>query len=255
MSNSPLVTYTRISPNRSSPRTRTVDRMTIHCYVGQVTAEQGCSGSRFVNYDPVGGASCNYVVGRDGSIGLCVPESDRAWCSSSPSNDSRAITIETASDTTHPYAVTNEAYEALLDLCTDICRRHGKQRLVWLGDKDKTLAYQPAENEMVLTVHRWFAAKACPGQYLLDRQGAIAEEVTRRLQEEIDTMTYEQWKEYMARYQKELAAQNATMPDLVADAVALGISADGARPRDLMTREEGMVMATAAVRAAKKDPA
>ena len=206
MSNSPLVTYTRISPNRSSPRTRTVDRMTIHCYVGQVTAEQGCSGSRFVNYDPVGGASCNYVVGRDGSIGLCVPESDRAWCSSSPSNDSRAITIETASDTTHPYAVTKEAYKALLDLCTDICRRYGKQRLVWLGDKDKTL-------------------------------------------------TYEQWKEYMARYQKELAAQNATMPDLVADAVALGISADGARPRDLMTREEGMVMATAAVRAAKKDPA
>lgn len=229
MSNSPLVTYTRISPNRSSPRTRTVDRMTIHCYVGQVTAEQGCSGSRFVNYDPVGGASCNYVVGRDGSIGLCVPESDRAWCSSSPSNDSRAITIETASDTTHPYAVTKEAY--------------------------KTLAYQPAKDEMVLTVHRWFAAKACPGQYLLDRQGAIAEEVTRRLQEEIDTMTYEQWKEYMARYQKELAAQNATMPDLVADAVALGISADGARPRDLMTREEGMVMATAAVRVAKKDPA
>ena len=229
MSNSPLVTYTRISPNRSSPRTRTVDRMTIHCYVGQVTAEQGCSGSRFVNYDPVGGASCNYVVGCDGSIGLCVPESDRAWCSSSPSNDSRAITIETASDTTHPYAVTKEAY--------------------------KTLAYQPAKDEMVLTVHRWFAAKACPGQYLLDRQGAIAEEVTRRLQEEIDTMTYEQWKEYMARYQKELAAQNATMPDLVADAVALGISADGARPRDLMTREEGMVMATAAVRVAKKDPA
>ena len=142
----------------------------------------------------------------------------------------------------------------MLDLCTDICRRYGKQRLVWLGDKDKTLAYQPAKDEMVLTVHRWFAAKACPGQYLLDRQGAIAEEVTRRLQEEIDTMTYEQWKEYMARYQKELAAQNATMPDLVADAVALGISADGARPRDLMTREEGMVMATAAVRAAKKDP-
>ena len=229
MSNSPLVTYTRISPNRSSPRTRTVDRMTIHCYVGQVTAEQGCSGSRFVNCAPVGGASCNYVVGCVGSIGLCVPESDRAWCSSSPSNDSRAITIETASDTTHPYAVTKEAY--------------------------KTLAYQPAKDEMVLTVHRWFAAKACPGQYLLDRQGAIAEEVTRRLQEEIDTMTYEQWKEYMARYQKELAAQNATMPDLVADAVALGISADGARPRDLMTREEGMVMATAAVRVAKKDPA
>lgn len=250
MSNSPLVTCTRISPNRTSPRNHAIDRITIHCYVGQVTAERGCSGAGFTTYDPVGGASCNYVVGCDGSIGLCVPESDRSWCSSNRANDHRAVTIETASDTVHPYAVTEAAYSALLDLVTDICRRNGKRKLLWLENKAKALAYMPAADEMVLTVHRWFAAKACPGQYLLDRHGEIAAEVTRRLQED-DPMTYEQWKEYMDRYRKELAAQDATMPDLVADAVALGISADGSRPRALMTREEGMVMARAAVRAAK----
>ena len=114
--------------------------------------------------------------------------------------------------------------------------------------------YMPAADEMVLTVHRWFAAKACPGQYLLERHGEIAVEVTRRLQEEVDDMTEDQIRKIVrdeyAKIEAERAAQEATMPDLVADAVALGISADGSRPRALMTREEGMVMARAAVRAA-----
>ena len=254
MSNSTLVTCTRISPNRTSPRNHAIDRITIHCYVGQVTAERGCSGARFTTYDPIGGASCNYVVGCDGSIGLCVPESDRSWCSSNRANDHRAVTIETASGTVHPYAVTEAAYSALLDLVTDICRRNGKRKLLWMEDKAKALAYMPAADEMVLTVHKWFAAKACPGQYLLERHGEIAAEVTRRLQEEVDDMTEDQIR-YM-----DLEAMKDRPPHylsggekkLVADAVALGISADGSRPRALMTREEGMVMARAAVRAAKQ---
>ena len=248
MSNSPLVTYIRISPNRTSPRSQAIDRITIHCYVGQVTAERGCNGSRFTTYDPNRGASCNYVVGYDGSVGLCLPESDRSWCSSSRANDHRAVTIETASDTTHPYAVTEAAYKALLDLCTDICRRNGKRKLLWMEDKAKALAYTPAEDEMVLTVHRWFAAKACPGDWLYERHGEIAAEVTRRLSEEDDTVTYEQWLEYMERYRKELGAKEATMPKLVAEAKDMGLT-DGSRPRDLMTREEGMVMARAAANA------
>lgn len=100
---------------------------------------------------------------------------------SSAANDHRAVTIETASDNKDPYAVTDKAYAALLDLVEDICRRNGKTKLLWLGDKDKTLAFKPAADEMVLTVHRWFANKACPGQYLLDRHPEIAAEVTRRL--------------------------------------------------------------------------
>ena len=245
MSNSPLVTYTRLSPNRSSPRNHAIDRITIHCYVGQVTAERGCSGSRFVTYDPVGGASCNYVVGYDGSIGLCVPEEHRSWCSSSPSNDHRAVTIETASDSFAPYAVTEAAYQALLDLVTDICRRNGKRRLIWMDNKTAALAYVPEDGDMVMTVHRWFAAKACPGEYLLERHGEIAEEVTRRLQEEDeDEMSYDQFKAYMDRYRAELGQQQASSwaVPYIAQAIDAGLMTDVGgtieRPKDFVTRQE-----------------
>lgn len=177
MSNSKLASVTLISPNKNSPRNKPIDRISIHCFVGQVTAKRGCE-----VFQPTSKkASCNYVVGYDGSIGLCVDEGDRSWCTSSAANDHRAVTIETASDNKDPYAVTDKAYAALLDLVEDICRRNGKTKLLWLGDKDKTLAFKPAADEMVLTVHRWFANKACPGQYLLDRHPEIAAEVTRRL--------------------------------------------------------------------------
>ena len=181
MSNSNLVTYTKISPNRTSPRNHAIDRITIHCFVGQVTAKSGCNAGGFITYDPDNGASCNYVVGYDGSIGLCVEEKDRSWCSSNRFNDHRAVTIETASETVHPYKVTDKAYSALLDLVTDICKRNGKTKILWFGDKNKTLAYTPKVNEMVMTVHRWFANKACPGNYLYNLHDEIAAEVNRRL--------------------------------------------------------------------------
>ena len=175
--NSSLATVKIISPNKNSPRNKPLDIITVHCFVGQVTAKRGCE-----VFQPTSKkASCNYVVGLDGGIGLCVEEKDRSWCTSSAANDNRAVTIEVASNTAHPYAVTAKAYAALLDLVTDICRRNGKRKLLWLGDKAKTLAYKPAADEMLLTVHRWYAAKACPGEYLFSRQGAIAEEVTKRL--------------------------------------------------------------------------
>ena len=201
MSNSPLATVTQISPNKNSPRNHKIDRITIHCFVGQVTARRGCE----VFQPSSKKASCNYVVGYDGSIGLCVDEGDRSWCSSSSANDNRAVTIETASDNKHPYSVTEKAYAALLDLVTDICRRNGAKKLLWPVDKDKTLSYTPKDGEMVMTVHRWFANKACPGDYLYERHGEIAAEVTRRLEGEDDEMlTYEQWKAYMTQYRKEL---------------------------------------------------
>lgn len=120
-------------------------------------------------------------MGYDGSIGLCVEEKDRSWCSSNSANDHRAVTIETASETVAPYKVTNKAYNALLDLVTDICKRNGKTKILWFGDKNKTLAYTPKANEMVMTVHRWFANKSCPGDYLYNLHDEIAAEVNRRL--------------------------------------------------------------------------
>lgn len=177
MGNSPLISCTNISPNKNSPRNKPIDRITIHCVVGQCTAER--IGEIFQN--TARQASCNYGIGKDGRIILVVDEKDRSWCSSSGANDHRAITFEVASDTTHPYAVTDAALQSTINLCEDICRRYGKTKLLWFGDKDKTLNYTPAADEMVLTVHRWFAAKACPGDYLYSRHGMIAQEVTRRL--------------------------------------------------------------------------
>lgn len=173
MSNSPLVTYTNISKNKNSPRNHAIDTITIHCIVGQWTAKQGC------DYFATTGRECsaNYVVGKDGSIGLSVDEKDRSWCSSNAANDHRAITIEVASDTTHPYAVTDKAYAALLDLVTDICKRNGIKQLLWKGDK--SLIGQVDKQNM--TVHRWFANKACPGDYLYNKHSEIAAEVNRRL--------------------------------------------------------------------------
>lgn len=177
MSNSNLVTYTKISPNRTSPRNHAIDTVSIHCAVGQLTAKQIVNLSHFVNYSSERGASCNYAIGCDGSIALCVDEGDRSWCTSNRDNDNRAITIEVASGTKHPYTVTEAAYKALISLLTDICMRNGIKELKWKGDK--SLIGQPDKQNM--TVHKWFANKDCPGEYLYSRHAKIAAEVNERL--------------------------------------------------------------------------
>ena len=187
-SNSPLATVKLISPNKTVGRNHAIDTITIHCFVGQVTAKRGCE----VFQPSSKGASCNYVVGYDGSIGLCVEEKDRSWCTggydkngnpirvngvSGKSNDYQAVTIEVASDAKHPYAITEKAMAALIELCTDICRRNGIKKLLWSGDKN--LVGNPAKQN--LTVHRWFANKACPGDYIYQRLGDIAAKVNAKL--------------------------------------------------------------------------
>ena len=114
-------------------------------------------------------------------MGMYVEEKNRSWCSSSSANDQRAVTIECASDTTEPYAFKDVVYQTLIKLCVDICKRNGKKKLLWLGDKDKTLSYEPKSDEMVLTVHRWFANKSCPGSWMYARMGDLAAKVTAQL--------------------------------------------------------------------------
>lgn len=176
MSNSSLVSYTGLSPNHSGKRTHSIDRITPHCVVGQLSAESICA------CFPAGrDASCNYAIGTNGKIALCVEEKNRSWCSSNEANDQRAVTIECASDKTAPYAMNNKVYQSLINLCVDICKRNGKTKLIWFGDKSKTLNYSPKSNEMVLTVHRWFANKSCPGDWLYSRLGDLAAQVTKKL--------------------------------------------------------------------------
>lgn len=179
--NSPLVVYTEISPNKTTNRNHDIDTITIHCVVGQCTAEG--LGGWFAKESTQ--ASSNYGVDKDGRIGMYVEEKDRSWCTSSRENDHRAITIEVASDTKHPYAVRDVAYEALIELVADICKRNGIKRLVWSEDKTERMQHLNGCN---MTVHRDYANKSCPGQYLYERHGEIADRVNALLTEEDEDM-------------------------------------------------------------------
>ena len=170
MSNSSLVDYVCISPNRYSPRNHVIDTITIHCVVGQLSVET--LGNVFAPASRQ--ASSNYGIGPDGRIGMYVEEKDASWCSSSYENDNRAVTIEVASGTTEPYSVTSAAYNTLIKLVADICKRNGIKKLLWKGDP--SLIGQVDKQNM--TVHRWFSnQRSCPGTYLYSRHGEIADKV------------------------------------------------------------------------------
>lgn len=188
MSNSQLVNYIKISPNKTINRKHSIDSVIVHCFVGQVTAKQGCD--YFANTKRK--CSANYVVGYDGSIGLSVDEKDRAWCSggkdktgkpirvngiSGADFDHRAISIEVASDVKPPYRITREAYNSLISLLADICKRNSIKELKWKADKN--LVGKTEHQNM--GVHRWFAYKSCPGDYLYNLHFKIAEEVNSSL--------------------------------------------------------------------------
>lgn len=165
---SSLACTTILSPHRTSPRKYKIDTITIHCMAGNLTVES--CGQVFQNRE----ASSNYGVGSDGRIACYVPEGDRSWCTSSGENDHRAVTIEVAnSQASHPWPVTQEAYNATIQLVADICRRNGIIKLMWKADKS-LIGHVDQQN---MTAHRWFAAKACPGDYLYDYMGDIAAKV------------------------------------------------------------------------------
>ena len=174
-----LCEYIRQSPYHSGKRKLPVDRYTVHCYVGQAALKRGVDG--FYSRPAGKGASCQYFISFDGRVGGVCDENFRSWCSSSEANDTRAITVEVASDNTAPYAFTNAAYNKLIELTVDIMKRYKKKRLVYIADKNKALKYQPAPDEMLLTLHKFFAAKACPGPWFIAKIPEFIETVNKLL--------------------------------------------------------------------------
>lgn len=173
MSNSPLITYTRIaSVNRSNPRTEKISKITIHHWSGIIkNAKQGvdyfCSDSCIKNRQ----VSANYVIGNDGSIGLNVPENRRAWTSSSSWNDQRAITIEVSNcKTGGDWPISDAAMKSLIELCADICKRNGIKKLYYDGTRNATL-----------TRHCFFSNTDCPGGYIKSHTQYICDEVNKKL--------------------------------------------------------------------------
>lgn len=247
MSNSSLVSFTQLSPNCGKPRNHKIDTVSIHCTAGNKnnTAKQIATMSRFINYDPENGASCNYAIGGDGSIALVVDEANRSWCTSSRANDNRAITIEVASNISGS-EVNEAAYEALILLLTDICKRNNIKKLLWKDDK--SLIGQVEQQNM--TVHRWFANKACPGEYLYSRHAEIAQRVNANLEEDDDMdvskLTDEQLDQLWARLEGRLAKRKVSdyAEESSRKAVASGLFSDGDKdgmvdnPRGVLLRQD-----------------
>ena len=188
MSNSSLISVTMLSPFKNSPRNHVIDTITIHCAVGQLQLHSLANCFQ----DAKRQVSCNYCIATDGRIALIVDEKNRSWCSSSRDNDHRAITIECASDKNPPYAINAKVRASLINLCADICKRNGIKELKWQGDK-KLIGQVDKQN---ITVHRWFASTACPGDYIYNDLGNIAKEVNALLK--APTTTTKQ-KEFMIR--------------------------------------------------------
>lgn len=191
------LTSTKCKKNRvdSNGVKHIVDTITIHCTAGN----KSTSAKATVDYWTNNGidASAQYVVGGDGSVCQNVLETDRAWTTGGMTasqmkrlgrnyetgsmNDYHSITIEVASNTSGT-EVTDAALNKTIDLVTDICKRHGKTKAIWFGDNaEKMVNYEPASNEMKFTWHRWFAQKACPGQYIMDHMQYIIDTVNARL--------------------------------------------------------------------------
>lgn len=175
MSNSPLVSYTQISPNSSNPRNNKITKITIH-HVGGIATVEGL-GAVFAS--PARQASANYGIGSDGRIGMYVEEKNRSWCSSSRDNDNQAITIEVSNDEVGgDWHVSDKVLAKLIDLCVDICQRNGIKKLNFTGNTNGNL-----------TAHRMLASTLCPGPYLYSKFPYIAQEVNKRLGAKTSTAT------------------------------------------------------------------
>lgn len=171
-----------ISPN-SNPRTGRIERITPHCMDGQMSAASCANMDKF----KAGGvASANYIIGKDAEVVLNVPENRRAWTSSNRDNDFKAITFECASDKRANKNRFNDCvYEKLIECIIDIMKRYNRKRIIWIPNKTVALNYKVGEDEMILTVHRWFAAVECPGEWLYSRMGDIEKRVNAALSESI----------------------------------------------------------------------
>lgn len=238
MSKSSLVSYTQLSPNHSGVRTHAIDTVSIHCMAGNLSVES--CGALFAKESTK--ASSNYGIGSDGRIALYVDEANRSWCTSSSSNDNRAVTIEVANcgGSDEGWPVSDAAYASLIELLADICQRNGIAKLLWQADK--SLIGQVDKQNM--TVHRWFAAKACPGDWLYERHGQIAEEVNAKLEE--SDMNVERFKELWFEMRTEFQDNDASdySQEARAWAVDNGIIQGGSSSEvngmweDMLTREQ-----------------
>lgn len=159
-----------IAWSKCNPKWYPVSRITPHQMAAYWTGAQCASYFKTSNVQ----SSANYCIGYDGSIVCNVPEEYRAWTSSSPDNDHRAITVELSNSRAGAPYMTDATIEAFIRLCVDLIRRYPG-----LGG---SFRYTGNLNGNV-SLHRWFANTNCPGSYFEAKLQYIQSEVNRRLKE------------------------------------------------------------------------
>jgi hypothetical protein len=227
MGYSSLVTYVKLSPNMTSPRTKTIMGFAIHVMAGNLSIET--CGALFAKEATE--ASSQYGIGTDGRIACYVDENNRAWCTSSPYVDHRVITIEIANNggSDEGWPISDKAYASLISLLVDCCQRHKIKELRWSADETLKKDF----NSQNITVHRWFAAKACPGDYVFKRLKQITDEVNARLEDDEMKDPSEWDDDYTDAVIARIRTRQAKQPisgyaeDIGKEAVKEGLFADG----------------------------
>lgn len=165
MSNSPLVTYTKLSPHYDSRDGKKITNITIHHMAANITVQQ--CGEIFQTRE----ASSNYGIDGRGQVGLYVDEKNASWANGNLDSNQRSITIELANDGAAPnWHVSDTAINKCIDLCVDICKRNGISKINFTGNKKGNL-----------TMHKYYMATSCPGPYLESKFPYIANEINKKL--------------------------------------------------------------------------
>lgn len=188
---SSMAVYERISPNSSKPRNKKIRRITPHCVAGNLSIESTLGLSHFVTPNSTSGSSTNYAIGSDGRVGLGVEETNRAWTTSSSANDHEAITFEIANNGGAPdWRMSDAAINAWMDLVVDIAKFYGFKKINYRekpvnvngsASVESWIASWANADEMIVTLHCWYANKACPGPYFIRQLPWAVKEINKRL--------------------------------------------------------------------------
>jgi len=186
---SELATVERITNNKTSPRNKTIRRLTPHCVAGNLTVGTVLGLAKFHDGKT---ASTGYAIDSEGRCGLGVEETNRPWTTSSAANDHEAITFEIANTGLGPdWRMSDAAINAFLDQAVETCRFYGYSKAAYQLKPKNITGSVAVENwikswhnsdEMAITLHNWYANKACPGPYFMRQIPWLVREMNKRLQ-------------------------------------------------------------------------
>ena len=227
---SPLATVEKIcSKSNERSSSNTLKYLIPHCTAGNANSSGLSTATYFCNTDRQ--CSANYCIGPNDTC-LCIPEYLRAWCSGGEYTvcgltgrmaDYDGINMELSSDTTGKIMY-QSTIDNFIKLAIDICKRYGKNKVLYFEDKYEACTYKPKNNEVVLLKHAYFANKSCWGEAFQKQVHETVAKINDALQEETEKAQHEcckYWKNGKCTKEEEVVEQTKPEPFKLFDAVKL----------------------------------